>query len=343
MVGGVVVDALALYEQAMGQDTALAGFYHRNVRVESDCGPVLVRIRSGESERMDLTLWPEAELLQSIGMHVAAVPCLLHASRQPDFQIHEYVPGRRIDELAPDGEALPEAVLKAVEGFFAALLRVPGAVLPPMPEHWPQDGDTPGFAGLLLALVREIRRRGDHANLSLYEALGVPEDPCAALVERAGRMSRRLFRLLHADIHRKNMIMAEDGHVAFLDWELALWGDPVYDLADHLHKMSYTPTERRAVTQAWERSAPEECLTGWQADLDFYLAYEATKSAVVDTVRWGRLIADTDDENERRRLCGELADKLTAAHPHWSWSTDAPLVTEPGDIGEAVDRCLRRP
>ncbi len=334
------MDAFELYERAATRRTALAGFYNRNVRVETEAGPVLVRIRSAESEPMDLTCWPEAELLAAIDAYVPAAPRLLHAARNPDFQIHEYVPGRRVDELAPDGKPLPDGVLEAVEGFFGTLLRVPATVLPPTPAGWPPDGDTPGFAGLLLDLVRVIRHRGDSAVRELYEALGVPDDPCHVLAARAHRLARRPFRLLHADIHRKNMIMAESGHVAFLDWELALWGDPVYDLADHLHKMSCTPADRRTLTEAWERSAPDECREGWRDDLDFYLGYEAMKSAVVDTVRWGRRIAGTDDADERRRLCLELAGKLTAARPHWKAA--APTVTEPGEIEAAVGRCLPR-
>ncbi|MCX5587905.1 aminoglycoside phosphotransferase family protein [Streptomyces erythrochromogenes] len=334
------MDFLELYEHAATQRSGLAGFYNRNVRVQTEEGPVLVRIRSSSSESMDLACWPEAELLAALDGHVPAAPRLLHAARNPDFQIHEYVAGRRVDELAPDGKPLPDAVLKAVEGFFGTLLRVPSTVLPPTPADWPPDGDTPGFAGLLLELVRHIRHRGDAAVRSLYEALGVPDDPCCVLASRAHRLSRRPFRLLHADIHRKNMIMAEGGRVAFLDWELALWGDPVYDLADHLHKMSCTPADRRTLTEAWERSAPDECRNGWRADLDFYLDYEAMKSAVVDTVRWGRRIAGTGDADERRRLSLELAGKLAAAQPHWS--ADAPTATEPGEIEAAVCRCLPR-
>lgn len=333
------MDAMALYERARAGETALEGFYNRNVKVEADAGPVLVRIRSESPERMDLTLWPEAALLAAIGDHVPVAPRLLYAATDPEFQIHAFVSGRRVDELAADGKPLPDAVLRGIEGLFATLLRVPATTLPPIPADWPQDGDTAGFARRLLDLVGQIRHRGSARTRSLYEALGVPEDPGGALAARVGRLARRPFRLLHADIHRKNVIVADGGRVVFLDWELALWGDPVYDLADHLHKTSCTAADRRAVTEAWLRSAPEECRTGWQAALDFYLGYEAMKSAVVDTVRWGRRIAGTDDAAERRVLCGELADKLAAAGPHWNAET--PPVTEPDEIGAAVDRCVR--
>jgi aminoglycoside phosphotransferase (APT) family kinase protein len=44
------------------------------------------------------------------------------------------------------------------------------------------------------------------------------------------------------------MILTEEGTV-FLDWELALWGDPLYELAVHFHKMRYQPGDHDVVLQ----------------------------------------------------------------------------------------------
>lgn len=332
------MDIAALYEEALARGTALSGYYNRNIEMQTDDGPVIVRIRADGSEAMDLALWPEAEVLAAIGTHVPSAPRLLYAGRDPDFQIHGFIAGRRMDEVAPEGKPLPDPVLKGVEKFFFDLLRVPASAVPAVPRDWPRDGDTGAFAERLLALVRAIRHRGDEAISGLYDELGVPEDPCGLLGDRASGMAERSFRLLHADIHRENMILTEGGRVAFLDWELALWGDPVYDLADHLHKMAYLPNDRRAVTEGWQRSAPGECRARWRDDLDYYLAYEAVKSAVVDTVRWGRRIAEAGNAEERQTLCRELAGKLAAARAHWSAA--APCVLEPEEIGAAVGRWL---
>lgn len=332
------MDPVALYEEARTRDGAQSGHYNRNVRVEGDSGPVVVRMRSGAGEAMDLTLWPEADVLAAVAPHVPSAPRLVHAGADPDFQIHEFVEGRRVDDLAPDGKPLPEPVLEAIGTFFAHLLRVPPYALPPVPPDWPRDGDTPAFAGRLLGLVRTIRHRGDASTSALYDALGVPGDPCALLQARAAALPARPFRLLHADIHRKNMILTGQNHVVFLDWELALWGDPVYDLADHLHKTSPTPADRTAITTAWHHAAPPECREQWHEALDYYLAYEAVKSAIVDTVRWGRRIATEPSPDARLTLAHELATKLATAHPHWP-ATPRPAPT-PDEVQAAVERCL---
>ncbi|MFJ2822529.1 aminoglycoside phosphotransferase family protein [Streptomyces toxytricini] len=309
---------MELYREACAGPDALSGYYNRNVRVETAAGPVLVRIPGGDTEQMDPRLWSEPDLLAAIQPHVSTAPRLLHAQQDPAFQIHEFIEGRRLDELAPDGKPVPEAVLGGVGQFFGEVLRVPSGALPPVPAGWPGDGDTEAFAERLLDLVRSIRARAGEAQEGLYTALGVPADPCGRLADRAvGDLRSRPFRLLHADLHRKNVIVTGQGRLAVLDWELALWGDPVYDLADHLHKTSYTAADRNRVLAEWERAAPAECRTAWQSSLAFYLAYQEMKSAVVDTVRWGRRIAGAADGHERRTLARELQAKLLAACPHW--------------------------
>ncbi|MGA5406252.1 aminoglycoside phosphotransferase family protein [Streptomyces lavendulocolor] len=332
------MDPIALYEEARAREGGQSGHYNRNVRVDADGASFVVRMRSGTAEPMDLVLWPEADVLAAITPYVPSAPRLVHAGTAPDFQVHGFVEGRRVDDIHPDGKPLPEAVLDAVGGLFTDLLRVPPEALPPVPGHWPRDGDITAFAERLLDLVHTIRHRGDTATAGLYEALGVPDDPCALLRTRAATLAERPFRLLHADIHRKNMILTAQDRVVFLDWELALWGDPVYDLADHLHKMSCTPADHATITAAWHRAAPPECREGWRDDLAYYLAYEAVKSAVVDTVRWGRRIAEEPAAAAQLVLARELSHKLTAAVPHWATGSAQPPT--PQEVQSAVARWL---
>ncbi|MFJ3902709.1 aminoglycoside phosphotransferase family protein [Streptomyces sp. NPDC090025] len=332
------MDALALYEKARADEGALAGFYHQNVRVDTDTGPVLVRTAGPGNEAMDLTLWPEPAVLEAIRGHVSRAPRLLHVQSDPPFQIHEFIEGRLVHDLAPDaGSPVPDGVVEGVERLFAELLRIPSEALPPTPADWPADGDTVAFALLLLDGVREIRGRAAGVLEGLYSDLGVPADPCSELAGRAvHELTPRPFRLLHGDIHRQNMILDQGGEVVFLDWELALWGDPVYDLADHLHKTGYPAADRERVEAGWERVAPADCRSGLEAAAAYYRDYEQMKSAVVDTVRWGRRISQAPATGEERlRLAVELRDKLRLGGRHWGGG-------EPPEAEEIVATALRR-
>ncbi|MFJ9366440.1 phosphotransferase family protein [Nocardia sp. NPDC101769] len=83
--------------------------------------------------------------------------------------------------------------------------------------------------------------------------------PPVATIETGWRtLESRPFRLVHADVHRKNMIIRDGQEVVFLDWELALYGDPVYDVAPHLHKMGYQPDEYATFLRLWATAEPEE-------------------------------------------------------------------------------------
>lgn len=72
---------------------------------------------------------------------------------------------------------------------------------------------------------------------------------------------------------------------------MRLWGDPVYDLAVHLHKMGYQDHERDHVLASWLAKMPVEHSAGWEPDLAIYLAHERIKSAIVDTVRYAQTFA----------------------------------------------------
>ena len=115
------------------------------------------------------------------------------------------------------------------------------------------------------------------------------------------------------------MILA-GGRTYFLDWELALWGDPVYDLAVHLHKMGYTPADYEAMQAAWLTALPPGTAEGWERDLHTYLTHERVKSAIVDTVRYTKIItsghASAHGETELfRKLAGKLgAAQATGGH-----------------------------
>ncbi|MEU5876358.1 aminoglycoside phosphotransferase family protein [Spirillospora sp. NPDC047279] len=278
---------LELYEQARTHRETAAGYYNDNIRI----GEVIVRIPIHGADIMDLRLWREEDVLTAIAPYVEHAPRLHFTSAEPPFQIHGFIPGDVLNDIAPRGVPIPAHVPGDVVDLFVQLTQVPRAKLPATPEDWPADGDSTGFGERLTTLTQWVydTYRDDYADL--YAAFGVPTDPLAVLTEVWPRLTARPSVCVHADVHRKNMIV-QDGTSAFLDWELALWGDPVYDLAVHFHKMEYLPPERDAVLTRWLAAMPVEHTAGWEHDLDAYLAHERIKSAIVDTVRYSQTFAN---------------------------------------------------
>jgi aminoglycoside phosphotransferase (APT) family kinase protein len=262
---------------------------------------------------MDLAIWPEASVLRTIRDVVTHAPRLLYASDDPQFQIHAFIDGEQLDAFAPRGVPVPGHVIGDVGEVFSQLGAVPRESIPALPADWPADGKTIEFARRLSAITEGVYERFLPEYGDLYALLGIPSDPLSLVLARWTTLQPRPFRLLHTDLHRKNMIVSH-GRTYFLDWELALWGDPVYDLAVHLHKMGYVLSDYGAAQSAWLASVPREAAEGWELDLDTYLTHERVKSAIVDTIRYTKIIVSGRADNQSvTELIRKLSAKLEAA------------------------------
>ncbi|MCX4961675.1 phosphotransferase family protein [Streptomyces virginiae] len=311
---------LELYGRALVADEAAAGYYNRNVGVVTPDGKVNVRIPLAAADVMDVRLWREEEVLSRIGPYVGRVPELRHVSDDPRFQVHHFIEGQVLDSFSPRGSAVPDNVLSDVVALMDQLVRIPQEKAPQVPDHWPNSGDSSGFGRLLAGLTRDVHATYRDEYREVFAELGIPADPLAVVEPRWDSLTSRPFAVLHADLHRKNMIVADDT-TWFLDWELALWGDPMYEIGIHFHKMDYPEDQRTAVFECWRELLPARYTAGPVDDLDLYVAHERIKSAIVDTVRYSKQLAAAT-RTQRDFLIGRLAKKLNTARPLWDSPPD---------------------
>ncbi|MCX4511726.1 aminoglycoside phosphotransferase family protein [Streptomyces sp. NBC_01619] len=310
---------LRLYQQASEADGA-AGYYNRNVGVDTPEGKVNVRIPLAGADIMDVRLWREEEVLACIRPYVDQAPELRHVSDEPRFQVHHFIDGRVLDGFCPRGRSVPVHVMGDVVALMDQLTRIPEEKVPGIPSHWPASGDSSGFARLLADLTRRIHRAHAEEYRHVFADFGIPEEPLAVVDALWDGLTPRPFTVLHADLHRKNMIV-HNGVTWFLDWELALWGDPAYELAIHFHKMDYPDEQRAEVIRQWQERLPAPSTTGPRGDLDLYMAHERIKSAIVDTIRYSKQLAGARPP-ERDVLLTRLAKKVNAARLVWGSSPD---------------------
>ncbi|MEU0668013.1 aminoglycoside phosphotransferase family protein [Streptomyces lavendulocolor] len=310
----------ALYERALASEDAAAGYYNRNVGVRTPEGRVNVRIPLAAADVMDVRLWREEDVLACIGPYVQHAPALRHVSHEPRFQVHHFIDGPVLDGFRPRGSAVPAHVMTDVVTLMDQLARIPAEKTPVLPPEWPASGDSAGFGRLLAGLTRRIHAAhlGEYGDV--FAAFGVPAEPLAVVDPLWDGLTSRPFTVLHADLHRKNMIVS-DGSTWFLDWELALWGDPVYEIAIHFHKMDYPDAQRKEVLRLWRERLPAPSTAGPGTDLDLYTAHERVKSAVVDTIRYSKQLAAASPQ-QRDFLIGRLAKKLNAARRVWGSPPD---------------------
>ncbi|MER5305529.1 aminoglycoside phosphotransferase family protein [Streptomyces lasiicapitis] len=232
-------------------------------------------------------IWPsEGDLLEVVTRHLKEVPrCLLDFD---DWSMHAYRAGRALTEVDEDELNTDELMVKLAD-FFARTVSVPESELPPRPEGWPEDGDSNGF---LAWLVNFTEKRVHQANRrrfdALFESIGIRPNAMVEFQEKAPPLRDRPFCLLHTDVHRANIVV-DRREIAVIDWELALYGDPLHDLATHLVRMDYDKEQhlrmRRLWTEAMVTAGRAELTAGIEADLPVYLDFEYAQSVFPDVMR----------------------------------------------------------
>lgn len=222
------------------------------------------------------------------------------------LQQHDYIEGTALSRLRPPGTRLTGRQLGQVLDLFGHLAAVtPGSLA--LLHSCPPAGRPRGSAEFLRALVRFTRERVHRRHAAelpgLFPALGVDPGVLAEdgpLARSAARLTDRPFALLHGDLHRDNLIVAaHDGALWAIDWELALIGDPLYDLATHLHLMGYPRTQRRSLIHRWA-AVVEDVRPGSAAglgrDLSRYLRYKQVQSVFTDAIRHAQAVRGATPE-----------------------------------------------
>jgi aminoglycoside phosphotransferase (APT) family kinase protein len=150
----------------------------------------------------------------------------------------------------------------------------------------------------LFALVAGLPKESQQ----LARFLGLPDAARLREILARHRLSCRAPALLHGDLNPWNLVRRDDSlALTIIDWEMALVGDPLYDLVRHMHLTPTRPEIRDRMFRRWERLLPERFTVDWQRDWRVYRWTEIVRSAYVDL---DRLVtgAGLDAPNVRRAV-----------------------------------------
>ncbi|MFC9281332.1 aminoglycoside phosphotransferase family protein [Streptomyces collinus] len=263
--------------------------------------------------------WPnEAEILRAVKGVLPHVPeCLVEGD---GFAVHSYVEGVPFSSVCGDGKPVDGLLIRALAGLLAQTAQVrSSAALPTLPVLWPRNfTDGQAFLRTLARMADlQIRRPNWHHFGGLFTALGIPEDALTRLAERVPSMSRRPYSLLHADLHRDNLIMPYGGDppLTRVDWELASYGDPLHDLAIHLVRMRYPDHQWDEVVDAWARAMSEvrpAAVNGVARDLRHYVAFERAQSVYPDVMRAAKSLEESFDQKSLDEATARVERALEA-------------------------------
>ncbi|WP_420034803.1 phosphotransferase [Streptomyces sp. cg28] len=290
---GAVMEGHHNTNRAVDLPSAMAGWFGGSLGT-----PALVTVRTRKPEALPVVIrmWQdEGPVLDAVGPVLENVPRCL--ARREDVAVHSYVQGVPLSLTCPTGEFLETEMVRALAGELARMTRVRVEELPPLPPAWSglsqlREQSQEFLRALALAADTQIRRPNWAVFGGLFASLGVTETALIDFAQRVPKLHDRPFSLLHGDLHRDNVIVAFDQPkrpLICVDWELAMYGDPLHDLATHLVRMRYPHKQWDEVVEAWCRAMKEEkqeqATDGVTSDLPHYVEFERAQSVYPDVMR----------------------------------------------------------
>ncbi|MET9763184.1 aminoglycoside phosphotransferase family protein [Streptomyces sp. NPDC006372] len=281
------------------------GTAHLNsvVRVPHVDFPVVVRRRIASFCRLEPSHLSEHAVLRAIARSDVDVtaPRVLALGRShggDDFAIHTYVGPRHSDR--PPSHPVNGLLPHEADGLvyqLGELTRVDHAGLDPLTGPW--DFYT-WLSQQLVTLVRGLPKESQQ----VAKALGLPDADRLSEILARHRVTPRKHALLHGDLNPWNLVRHSQRDrlaLTIIDWEMAMVGDPLYDLVRHFHLTPTRPEIRERMLRRWENTLPGAYTRDWQRDWRVYRWVEIVRSAYVDL---DRLVtgAGLDAPNVRRAV-----------------------------------------
>ncbi|MDX5565453.1 aminoglycoside phosphotransferase family protein [Streptomyces sp. ID05-04B] len=322
--------ALRAFFKAAASTRESSGHHNRNyvLPLTEDVAPlvgrapgtsVVVRTRRSDALPVVIRTWQdEAAILHAVqGVLPHAPECLVKAH---GYALHSYVEGVPLSTVCGNGKPVDTLLLRALAGLLGQMTQVRRQALPPLPGSWPASHtDSQGFLKVLAHCADEQIRKPNWAEFGgLFKALGISDDALLRFAERVPAMTRRPYSLLHADLHRDNVIVSYDGAppLVCVDWELATYGDPLHDLATHLVRMRYPDHQWREVIDAWAQAMQvyrPSAVKGLARDLDHYVGFERAQSVYPDVMRAARSLQGSFTQKRLDEATTEVRRALLTA------------------------------
>lgn len=259
----------------------------------------------------------EERLLSELQERIANIPDLIEVE---GTVLQRFIEGETLGALHPSGTPVPEREFEQILALFRQLVAVrPRSLLVKrrcQRRDRAREGDSAGFLDRLICFT-EDRVYGDNLPEygELFADLNLDSDSFKQLRKHVSGLRERPFCLLHADLHRENLIVDRDRRLWAIDWELAMFGDPLYDLATHLYLMRYPPDQERRMTERWcalVEDVRSGSSRGWRDDLPKLLDYKRAQSVFTDVIRTSQALCLAPAEGRTADRTGHRTDGRTA-------------------------------
>lgn len=294
--------------------TKLTGFYNDNYKLFYKDKAYLFRFPIKDAPKMDPRMFSEEDAMTLIQEAKVAVPAMIYDDPEGLFHVQEYIDGFTVENRFPAGQKMPDYVIDQIVDFYKkragyGIQNVQFFVK----DEWKNVvGDYIATFPKLIEYSESVFQRNEKTHAKYYEFLKIGEDPYAYFRDNAKKLAVRPTRLIHADIHRGNLMVDNNQKLWFIDWELGLYADLLMCMAAHIHRTRYSEFEKKDLIIRLKAAMPDEFLVEFDKDLEFYLSFEALKSVITDTVRFPEIMREERFSAKKEAdLCMYYADNLT--------------------------------
>ncbi|BCL21362.1 hypothetical protein GCM10017668_32050 [Streptomyces tuirus] len=271
----------------------LKGYHHETyvLALPGRAGAVKVREPRAEILWFDRRCFgSEEKLLTALQPHLSRVPHIVDVG---GVALQGFIEGRTLGEQRRPGRRVSDATFGQIVDVFREMVPVRPDMLSVerrcQDRDRAEDGDSDGFLERLIVFVEEQVYEKNHRTFAgLFHALGISEESFTLLRKHVLGLQQRPFCLLHADLHRENFVVDPRERLWVIDWELAMLGDPLYDLATHLYLMRYPADQESRMAREWCRVVEgirPGLSAGWEEDLPMILDFKRAQSVFTDVIR----------------------------------------------------------
>ncbi|MAZ00482.1 MAG: hypothetical protein CMH32_08115 [Micavibrio sp.] len=315
----------ALAEKAKDKKK-LSGFYNENYKLSVDGENYLFRFPMKSALMMDPRSFKEQDILSLLDGKDIAVPRILYAEADGSFYVEEFIDGFTMENRLPPGAKMPKPYLEQLAHFYhkLAVLKT-NDVRPYIDAGAPAQGNARDFFSYIVSFSEDVFKRNSKKHAEQYEFLGLGTEPYAYFKQASKTLTDRPWRLIHADLHRGNIMVDHHKKLWFIDWELGLYGDLLLCIAAHIHRTRYYERERKMLIEDIKQGLPEAFLKNFDKDLEFYLNFEAMKSVITDTYRFPEIFKEERfSAKKEAELCMYYSDNLNKIAPLIGCKTTTP-------------------
>jgi len=288
--GGLLRDAMAAFGIAASTQVSRAptqGTFHRLYDVrEPGAAPRLLRVAALAGSSASDLMALECRVMTALRAHGFPVPAceyreLKHADAPRGLHLLERAAGKSLTAIDDDEERMLVA-LGGVGRFLARLHAVSGTGFGPISlarfgdAERPEDSPFPGVHAhwddyVFVRLEEHLVACESAGAITGSEASDIAARFAAARATLRGQASA----LLHGDPGSHNFMVDETGVRAVIDWEDALLGDPLFDLAS---LCTFHPERRHAAIWSAHGTVPAAGSDTWTRFWLYFLRISLAKT-----------------------------------------------------------------